>query len=194
MNQEQIKTFSDKASRVAEQHEAMQQAYASESEAKAELLRAVIEAVKPGLPALGSRVPQSYTINGHADCNKQREKTSYFDDIYCGIVVAGEGLQRDNPRDNRGSYEGSHLILSHDGVLYELSYFGDWSKWQGSSWGWEAELAAIDEGEAVDSFNLEEIVSSLSEALDAQLSGNAKKRTKAATERADKLRALAQLL
>ena len=193
MESKNLEGLRTQAERVNEQHVAMETAYSAAREAEAELLTAIIAAVRPGLRALCSRLESSREVVGHGDVNRQRYTTRHFKN-WRGVVVAGDGRREDNPRDNRGCWEGSELVLREDGSLVELSYEGDWSRWQGSNWGWRATLTVLTPLQAVADYEVEAVADRLAGLLQRQLDGRAAKRTQAAQNRAARLHALAALL
>jgi hypothetical protein len=187
---EQIKA---KADRVAAEHADVLAAKDAEEAAEAALLEKVVEAVRPALRALASRVKTADRVEHFADVDRQRETETLA--TWRGLCLTGTpGPLRDNPRDNRGSYEGSDLFLLVDGTFVELAYGGSWSRWQGSSWGWKTTERTMTIAEVAHEYKLEPIVEALSEALDQHTQGGRPARAKAMRERAAKLAALVALI
>jgi hypothetical protein len=110
--------------------------------AQAALLERVIASVRPALRALGTRPLVAQHVAHHADVNHNggvRTEERYPSRCVC--ISEGEpGPMEDTPRANEGTYHGEDLFIREDGTLIGLTYSGSWSRWQGSSWGWTAEI------------------------------------------------------
>lgn len=189
-----VDKLGDLAIKVGDAHEAMEEAFDEESAAEGALLAAVIEKVRPALPALACRMEQSYAVTAFGDVDKQREEEEPFQDLG-GLLLCGDGdAVRDNPTDQRGNFRGAGLYLMADGALVTLIYRGTWSRWQGSGWGWVATKTELTPQAAAALFDLDGCVDAIEKALRSQLAGRKDRNTKAAADRATKLRALAELI
>jgi hypothetical protein len=166
--------------------------------AEAELLTRVIDLARPALKAIGTRPVIRYHIAHHADVNynggaRTEERYTHR----CVPLSASEfGPEEDCPRANEGTYGGKDLALREDGALVQIEYSGDWSRWQGSSWGYEAEITEYDS--AADALadgwtDVDEYIEQLSKRLEAAV-GKRKGRVEADRARAEKLAAIRSLL
>ena len=195
MDETTLKNLSEQAQAVAGEQEDLDRAIDEERTAEAAVLERVIEAIRPGLRALSGRIRTAVDRRHHADVNYHGGTTEEEYDPRCGIRVAGSGPEEDCPRANAGSYEGCDLYLLSDGSFLELTYEGSWSRWQGSSWGWTSVATILSPREVMDEYALDPIVQTISAAVSkAATSEGRAKRSAAAKERAEKLRALTTLL
>jgi len=167
-------------------------------EVMADLLRQVIGFVKPALSAIGDRPVISYAVSHHADVN-------YAGGIYdetrhehrCVPLSCGAfGPEEDCARANEGRFEGRDLAVRADGALVCLEYSGSWSRWRGSSWGWQAEVteyagaaAAVEDGWT----DVEDYITRLADKLSRAV-GKRKDRIEADRRRAEKLGAVVALI
>lgn len=186
-----VTTLDNLARRVATQHDAMAAAITDERHAAAEVLARAVEVARPALRAISSRVLQERRTFWPTSVETATEET--YHDVR-GLRLAGDGPERDHPRANDGAIEGEDLLLLDDGRFVRLTWSGSWTRWQGRSSESRSELEILTLAEVVAGWDLDEILAALAKALEAQLSGRAEKTTKAATERAEKLRAVAALL
>jgi hypothetical protein len=110
--------------------------------AQAALLERVIASVRPALRAIGTRPLDAYHMAHHADVNHNGGvRTEERFPFRCVCISDGEpGPMEDAPRANEGAYHGEDLFVREDGALIGFTYSGSWSRWQGSSWGWTAEI------------------------------------------------------
>lgn len=185
---------------VAQQAEALESAITAEQQAEAAILARVLESVGDrALTAIASRPKIAYEITGHADVNRQREKTTHA--AWRGVLLSCEpkeaGPIEDNPRDNTGQYVGSDLFLcvDDDGYAFvELRYSGFWSRWQGSAWEWSATEHEMTVAEVAEEYDLDVLLVNLLAALRRYVTGNASKRAEQARARTLKLEALLALL
>lgn len=176
---------------VAARDAALQVAIETEHDAAAELLRRVLATVKPALRAIASRPVIRYRVWWPDSVSTADETTRA---TWAGRRVSGDGVEEDHPRANEGSYEGSSLYLRADGEFVRLSYSGSWSRWQGASSEWSADEATLSIEEVARRYKVADIVEGLTDALERYVKGHAMDRAKQARERADKLRAVAQLI
>lgn len=189
-----IQKIAQQAPAVADEHAALEAAAAESDTAEAALLASVIEAVRPALRALASRVLVGEVTHG-AGSHLCRTSKTYAS--WRGVLVAGDDeAEDDDSRQNDGAYEGTGLYLDTEGILREVSWSGHWSRWQGSTRRAEGAERRVTPYSVVQEWQagtVATIVESLSRALAAQ-NGTRGKATKAATERASRFRALAALL
>lgn len=205
----QVETIAKDSNAVAVQDASSEEAYADEQLVEVELLEQVLRMVQPAIGALSSRVKSSYRVTHLADVDRQREVETIFS--WQGIRVWGNGAMEDQPRDTSGEYDGKALYLTAACTWVAVQYVGRWTRYQGGTCWWRAtsvgtsidekneEDVAITWGEltteqVVESYSVGRILSSISTALVKQLEGNASKRTKAAQDRAAKIRAVLELI
>lgn len=194
MDESMLQAIRGKAEMAEALASAQERAVEDERAAEAELLAAVVAAVRPAIRALSYRIHEGYRSWWVDNVMTDEE---YTPSKHRGVTVAGCGPERDYPSADRGHFEGERLILVADYArpFVLVTYRGKWSRWQGESDKWEASFLpltcreVIDRGEDVGT-----IVESLSTALDKQLDGGRKKATAAAAERAARFRALTLLL
>lgn len=188
-----ISKIASQAAHVASVHADLTSARSAEEQAEAELLDALIAAVKPALPALSSRIVASERTTGIAT-DRQRDAKTWREEK--GLCVTGTpGPARAGGRDTRGEYKGYDLFLLADGTWLELAYEGSWSNWQGESCLWSTtsrKLTSLDVAREYD--DVPALVERIEKALAAYANGNATKRAQAARSRAEELRAVLTLI
>jgi hypothetical protein len=174
---------------VAAEHAASVEAHQAVTEAEADLLARVVEAVKPALRAVSSR-------------RRVTERTFWPDRVCTETVytagplalrVYGSGPTEDYPRANRGSIEGTDLYLNPDGTWTEATYSGSWTRWQGESSSRDATDKALTVREVADAYGVDDIFAAIGEAL-SKAKGTRDKPTAKALERAERVRAVACLV
>lgn len=185
-----IENIAAKAAQVGSEYETSQAAIAERDAAEANLLEALIERIRPALRALSSRI-QSRERTWWPDNASTATETDHFSER--GLCVAGGGVKRDHPRANAGSYEGTDLWLLTEGRFAEVTYSGHWSRWQGAASAWEASLTSRTTAQIAHDYDVDEIVATISEALD-KATGSREKTTTKARERAEQIRAVTTLL
>lgn len=195
MNEAQIPDILTTLERLAPvveaQHSALTAAIDEEATAEAALLARVVELVRPALKALSSRLKASERVWWPTNVETASEK-SYHEER--GVRLAGSGAERDHPRANDGSIEGTDLVLLEDGTFARLDWSGSWTRWQGRSSDEESALTRLSLADVVARWDVDDIAGALVEKLEAQVTGRAPKTTAAAKDRAEKLRAVNALL
>jgi hypothetical protein len=187
-----IQNIVETAQTVATQSEDLRSAIDIERTAEAEVLTAAIEAARPALRAICSKLVARDLTTGNGDVNRHREQVEYHQER--GVHLAGDSkAEEDQPRDNSGAYEGYGLYLLVDGRLANRTWSGSWSRWQGSTTECVSVLEPVTAREAMDEWELSECLENLGKALQKQADGNASERAQAARERAEKLRAMLTL-
>jgi len=180
------------ASRVAATHDNTRIAFDEEADARAVLVRRIIDTVRPALPALCSR-PLIGERTFWPDRTCPETETTRAD--WKGLLIFGDGPEQDYRRANEGSYIGSDIYLGEDGAFVSLDYSGHWSRWQGASSAWEAAATVLDDRTAIDTDErLADFSRTISEKLKAHLDGKSSTRAEAARKRTEKLRAITSLL
>jgi len=184
------------AGRVAAEGQEAGDARQAQREAEAELLGRVIALVLPAIKAVGTRPTIAYRVTGHEDPNRHRTAEERYDHRCLLLSDDRWGPVEDQPRDSAGRYEGEDLALREDGVLIELAYAGNWSRWQGSSWGWKAtvtEYATPAEALGDGWTDVDGYLKRIGKALETA-EGSRAKVTRAARARTAKLRAIVELI
>ena len=179
------------ATQVGEQHDTMAEAFEEERAAEAALLEKIVDAVRPALKALSSRLKASERTWWPTSTETATARTDHPER---GIKVDGDGPVRDHPRANDGAVSGQDLVLLEDGTFAVLDWSGNWTRWQGRTSAEESTLTRITTRDVVDTYNAENIAQNLVDRLEAQLTGRAAKTTQAARDRAEKLQAVSRLL
>jgi hypothetical protein len=164
-------------------------AHEAVTEAEAELLTRVVEAVKPALRAVSTR--------------RRITERTFWPDRACpetvytagpaALRVHGSGPKEDYPRANRGSIEGTDLFLNPDGTWTETTYSGSWSRWQGEGSSWDAEAKVLTAHEVAKAYDVDDVIKAIGEAL-TKAKGTREKPTARALDRAAKVRAVAELV
>lgn len=195
----QVEQITGMAAMVAAEHQAHQEALAKSQAAGATLLEAVIKAALPALKAIGTRPERAYQVTGSGEPGKERSKTTHYPHrcLALNCEQKNMGPNRDAPRDNQGEWEGQDFMLREDGVLIEMTYGGTWSRWQGSSWEWEARVikeypdaaTAIKDGWGDVDYYVERIAQAL-----ASAEGTRKEPTAKALAQAERMAAVAKLV
>lgn len=187
-----INQITETATKAAANAAELESAIDAERSAEADVLTAAIEAARPALRAICSRMVSRDTDFHIADVNKARSVVEYHAERGLHLAGAANG-ERDQPRDNDGGYEGEGLFLLSDGSLARRTWSGAWSKWQGATDDLRSTLAPITVREAMDEWDLDDCLKNLHEALSKAADGKAPERAAKARERADRLRALLTL-
>ena len=189
---ETLATLATTAATVATEHAAYTEARTAEASAEAALLGRIITTVKPALRALASRIKKyDFSTSGRNGCNPV-SRCEYFAER--GVMLVDDFEREKDATGDEGTYGGSRLYLLDDCTLAYVSRKGAWSCWQGAADTYTAELTIITVASAVEMYELTGIVEALNTKLEEQAKGSKGKRTKAATERAAKLAALASLV
>ena len=185
---ETINKLREDALAIASEHDELTRTTTQRQAAEARVLAGVVEAVRPALRAMASRIATSERTSGLAT-DRQRECKTHHDTP--GLRVDGDGLEEDCPRDFTGSHEGSALYLLADGTFAVLTYSGSWSRWQGSTSWWEAEVVPVTVDEVpANGWSTDEIVARIAKAL-ASHQGTRKAASARNVARAEKLGAVA---
>lgn len=170
-------------------------AAAAERTAAAAALRAVIAAAQPALRSIAGRIRTSCRTEWHGQYTEDVTDHYSVRGVYLGAGRAGPTAQQ-GPDDTRGRYAGSDLYLLADGTLLTLHYDGDWSRWQGATSEWTADIAVLSIEDALAAHGAaapESVADRLAEALRSVIAGAAPERAKALRARADRLAAIAAL-
>jgi len=203
--EQSIHTIETAAPTVASNLTAHEDAISQERAAAVALLGRAVELARPGLRAVSSRplVCEDWEDRDDGfqlDDEEPRTERADWAGLYLGDGRPGPervDRWRQGQEQTRGTWGGTDLFLLPDGTFKSLSYSGTWSRWQGSSSPWMAD-EADEEIEAVVAAKWApsggQSVKRLAEALQKELDGGRQKATKAALDRAERLRALAALL
>ena len=190
-----LQKLQEQALTVAAQHEEYTAALTAEQQAEAALLDATVEAIRPALRALASKIRTGYRSwwIGTTDIDSRSE---YSDTrgLYVGDGTAGPGRSNPGRDENRGAHAGYDLFVTTDGKWLELEYSGHWSRWQGEGDEWSATERQLTSAEVAREYNVPQILGAIQSALERQLQGEKPKRTAAARERAERVAALVTLL
>ena len=186
-----VEKITNLARSVAEQHSTMEAAFAEERAAEERLLGQLVDAVRPALKALSSRLKASETTFWPTSAEIATEKTYHPER---GVRLDGNGPERDHPRANDGGIGGTDLVLLDDGTFVRLDWTGTWTRWQGRTSEETSTLTRITLRDVVETWDVDVIAATLSERLEAQATGRASKTTASARQRTEKLRAVAALL
>jgi hypothetical protein len=197
--EETLAAIADFATRAAAGHDAQLAAGAAETAAEAEILARAVALAKPGLRAASSRIRVGYRM-WWPNNTETADANEYAPDIR-GVFLGGEdkpvgegkaGAIKDHPRSDVGAYEGADIFLLTDGTFVEARYSGRWSKWQGASSEWRAELVPMTVAQVAAEYGLDALLTELAGQLERQ--ATAERPTAAMQARTDRLRSLAVLL
>jgi len=175
-----------RAREIAHQREERDEAWADVRAANAEVLGAVLEAIRPAARSLGGQVPISCTVTP--------EGTSTESAPWRGLWLCGMGPAVTQKAGDVGRYGGSRYYLRDAGDLMILEYTGKWSTANGEASHWDASARVVSPTEVLAESALEPILDVLAKALEAQLGGASAKRAVQLKEKAERLRALSTLL
>jgi len=183
---------------VTEQDAAHCAAIEAEQQATAAELQRVLDTVRPALRAVCSRVQVGYAAHHQGDVNyDQGASRQYLAERGLYLDTDDPGPGQENPRANGGRYLGTDLFLLGDGRLAWLTYSGSWSRWQGSSSSWDADVEYVPAEMAAVEMAAQNrgprAIAAIRAALAAQADGTKPKATTAALARAERLTALATL-
>ena len=173
--------LADLAARVAAQHREQSDAIADERQAAAGVLAQIVDAVRPALKALSSRLLKEERTWWPDNAAPTTDKTYHAER---GVILAGDGPERDHPRANQGAIVGEALALLEDGTFARLDWSGNWSNWQGATSTEQSALTTMSALDVVGDYDLDAIAEALADRLDAQLAGRATKTTATARARA----------
>ena len=187
------------AEKIAAEHADLEIAAADRRQAAAEVLERLLEAVRPACRALASRVAIS--------CTESPAGTTTEPAAWRGLFLTGTGPklvgrtaveQPGYAREawpERGRHGGTRLLLRDDGKLVEMAYDGPWSNVPGEVSSWRASAAVLEPIEAVArGYHLDAIAEAIGTALDAQAGGASRERAAELRAKAERLRALAQIV
>jgi methionine synthase II (cobalamin-independent) len=166
---EAIEKIADTARQVGKAHDRQAGAWTAAIEARAKLLDGVLEAVRPAIAAIVSRVPRSGAV---------RTVTDYFE--WKGIQVDGDAAPGIDAR---------QLVLNDQGTLVELVF-----AWEGKKAEWIARWCPVTSRHAVGEYDLARVVRVLGAALVAQAGGKSAMTTAVMLTKAHRLEAIATLL
>ncbi len=168
-------------------------AHAAEVVAHVTLLDRVVALVRPALRALSTRpLVSSRWSNGQNGLHPWEKHTrAAWRGIYLGEYQSGP-VEKTCGDENTGTYAGQDLFLAEDGTWRRLRYSGSWSRWQGSTSGWESTEQTLSTRDVVGKYDAEKIISAIG-AVVAE-AGSREAATHAAKERAAKISALVTLL
>ena len=187
-NIEQITTL---AGIVAAEHAASVEAHEAVTEAKAELLTRVVEAVKPALRAVSDRiVAESYETMGRNGCNPV-SRTEYHSER--GLMLVNDYDRTKDETGNRGDLGGSRLYLLTDGRFARVDREGSFSHWQGEADEWKSTLGARTARQVAEAYGVDDVVKAIGDAL-TKARGTREKPTANARQRAERVRAVACLV
>jgi hypothetical protein len=187
----EISKIENLAQTVASEFSASQAAHAAAELAEGELLRDIIAAMKPAIPALSNKiVKHSYETGGQNGCNPVSRKEHHSERGF--LLVDGYERTRD-ATGNRGDLAGSRLFLLIDGRLAEVTREGSFSVWQGEADEWESTLEILAADVVAERYDIEEILATIAEALTKAV-GSREKATAKAIERAERVSAISRLV
>jgi len=166
--EEAIRGLAEEARRIGKQHSDQASAWEKALKAKAEFLLAIIDAIRPALPAICSRV----VLKKDAPDGRRGDQAA----TWTGVCVAG------------GLGDARALYLNSEGVLVEVDYI-----W-GGGWEWEGKWCPLTVAHTVTEYEVEPIIDRLAQLLVAQARGSAPHRTAQLTAIAAKFEALTILL
>ncbi len=184
----EIETLAPQAGAI---HGQMVAAIDAERSAEAQVLARAIDLARPALRSVCSRLLLGVSTQWHD--NAYTQDTNAYSKTRTVRLAGDDGPSRDHPRDTAGRYEGCSLHLCSDGILYEVTYVGHWSKWQGTGSAWQACLREVTPREAMDDWELSDCLAVLRDALQSVVQGKAPERANAARARAERLAALCTL-
>lgn len=186
-----LKSLQEEAKIVGRHGAELDAALTNVAAARAEMMTAIVEAVRPALRALSSRVALS---SHESPAGILSEPAAWR-----GIYLDGDGpkLTRNAPVMGgyvRGRWGGNRLMLRDDGALVVLTYDGAWTNVPGELSSWTAQAIEIDAGTAAAKYDVTAILDRLMEATMAQAKGASPRRAAEARGEAERWRQAAQII
>lgn len=172
---------------VASEYAAAEAARGEQEAAEAALLERIISMVGPALPAISSRQVIEYRCRQGEDGVRLRSKDRAL------RVEGGPEDVREHRDASSGTTSGAALMLLSDGTWERWTYEGSWSIWQDSTSHYAVTRRPLTTLEVARKYDLDDVLETILKALDAA-KGTRATATRAAQERATKLRALLALL
>jgi hypothetical protein len=185
-----LRELGDQARVVGKQDDERRAAIKSDRDSKAELLEAVVDAVRPALRAIATRVQLDAAGTRCADRNGLLVGTKKTKEEY----VVGPVVRPISGDPLRGRYGGEDLFLMEDGGFFEVTYDGPWSKVAGEKSGWQGIGVPVGAAEVVAGYDLGSILDEVEEELVAQAGGGAARATARAWASAERIHAIAVLV
>ena len=188
-----LRELGDQAKRVARERSAYDGAWEEARRARVELLAAIVDAVRPALPALGSGLALRWSSHG-VDAASAKAP---FRAVLVGQMQKGPSLPcrfalASDSR--RGRYGGTALYLTDEGVFVDLEYDGAWSDVPGEVSKWEAKWCPMTADDVVAEYDVADVLDRLTTALVQQAHGATPMRTANLLTRAKQLQALTKML
>lgn len=185
-----LRELGEQARVVGKQDDERRAAIRADRDSKAELLDAVVKALRPALRALATRVQLDIEDVRRADrlgllIGTKKTKASY---------AAGPVIRPISGDPNRGRYGGEDLFLMEDGSFFEVTYDGPWSKVAGEKSGWQGIGVTIGTAEVVAGYDVANVLDEIQAALATQAAGGAARATERAWASAERIHAIALLV
>lgn len=160
-------------------------AHADKTTASTELLAAVVEAIRPALRAMSSRIVVKRTMT------KEGKTEDFLGEP--GVYLASLGPKPGpGPTPTAGSWQGTDVFLCREGSFAMLSYDGDYDRDGVSKW--EAAVVELVARDVVDMFPLPVVLDAITRAMAEQAGPGTARRTQKIQEQAERLRALTKLV
>lgn len=175
---------------VAEAHNAYDEAWAEDREAHSELLAAIVNAVRPALAALASRISIALTRTAAGTTTEPAAFRGVY--LVCDTGALGAPRMLPSPGE-RGPYGGRCLCITMAGEFVELRYSGTWSKVKGEASSWTAVVERKEPIAVAIEWDVQAILTRLADLLVEQQLGRKGQATQELLERADRIRAIAKL-
>jgi len=177
---------------LAAQHDRKLAAGAEAERAAGDAMRAIVEAVRPALPALCSAIQ----VAGMRRARGQEERM-YADPREPRGVLLEDGFT-EGPGDDSGSLGGERLYLLDDGRFASIARSGVWhdDPEKPDQWVTKARVveSVIGDVEAAAVLAPSQLAERLAELIEQQLKGSGNRRAEQLERRAERLRAVAVLL
>jgi hypothetical protein len=170
----ELKTVLIRAATLADEVARKQDAVTEQETAA---LEALIELVRPLLPAIAAQVE---TAAHHSGQQFHKWKAEHLNRR--GLILVDGFGEELTDKDYRGDYTGARLVLTADGALVKLERFGHWSNWQGEPSHWNTDRRTLTPAQAVEDYDFADIVSGLAAAL-KDAAGKQEKRAAGLEER-----------
>lgn len=181
-----LNQLSAQAIGVAAAVDANAQALVDKKNASVELLDAVVNAVRPALRAMSSRIVTSRITSPAGTTETALDEPGLY------LTCLPPMRDRPGPYITAGAWQGTDVFLCREGSFVMLSYDGEANRDGVSKWaGAVVELASRD---VVDMFPLPVVMDAIARAMATQANGNTTRRTEQIRNQADRLRALVTLV
>lgn len=191
---EKLRGLAAQAKAIGDRRTEVDAAWAEDRAARADLLSAVVDAIRPALRSCGSRIAYNYTKSREGATHKHMEVAGIYVGSATNKTKAQPGPEYTVRGEGRGRFIGSDLFLLVDGTWLELTYAGPWSEVPSEINHWRGERRSLGAVDVIGEYDVAMVMDALAAALAKEATGARAARKTTLTERAGRMRALATLV